>query len=331
MSTQLSDGETAAPQPGEKNAKLTKLAAHQSRWVPPGDGIFLRTYGLLRWAMPVLLGWLTWSIIGAWRESELRLPMTSISAYYYTAAQTVFIGVLIGLGALLVIIQGRTPWEDALMNTAGALAPFVALLPAPVEASEKCTADYCTSILLGSIPNNHDIIQFNVWSVVPVWVVLCAYLWNRSRTLSGGDRYERASSRFSAWALLVLGVVALSIWVTKTRRDLFYDWAHLASAGIMVGLLILSMAPFARWYGPSKKGFFKGRPPGLDHPFWALLWLTLILIVCWAVGLAIAPGWDHAVLVIEIIALAPFALYWVIQGILLGRIDRGAAARHKAA
>lgn len=281
------------------------------RWAPK-EGVHLRTYNLLRWSMPVLLLWLAVAVVGAWIDSGLDKPLTSISAYYYTDAQTVFVGVVIGLGVLLVVIEGRTPWEDALMNTAGALAPFVALLPTPVSESDKCIASYCTSrFLKGTIPDNSELIEFNVWSAVPIWLVLCGYLAYRAIN-SHGDEEEGASSKFSALAPLLFGVVGLALWVSDTRRELFHDYAHLTSAGVMVVLLIVSIIPFARWFG-HRKGFPRWRM--LNNSFWLMLWLILALIAGWALTWAVfIPQWDHKVMVIEIIALAPFAVYWMMQG-----------------
>ena len=303
----------------------TRAPSRRDRWSPPG-GVFGRTYLLLRWAMPVLLLWLTVAIAYAWIKSGIRLPMTSISAYYYTDAQTVFVGVLIGLGVLLVVIQGRTPWEDAWMNTAGALAPFVALLPTPVAEDDRCIASYCTArFLKGQLPDNHEIIAFNVFSVVPIWLTLCLYLALRARTLYGEGGYERNSSLFSAAATILFGSVAILLWISETERQRFYDWAHLVSAASMVAMLIFSIVPFANWMGPESQGFFAGKPRFLSNAFWWILWGILFLILCWVIGLLVIPQWDHKVLVIEVIAIVPFALYWIVQGLALGKLDRPGA------
>lgn len=260
--------------------------------------------------------------------------MTSISAYYYTDAQTVFVGVLIGLGVLLVVIEGRSPWEDALMNTAGGLAPFVALLPTPVQASDKCIAAYCTAPFLNArsvpdesleavIPDNHELIQFNVWSFVPVRIALSVYLWIRAAKFRAeGDGTDKLSSLCSAGATTAFGLIAMVLWITKTERQLFYDWAHLFSAGIMVLLLIASMVPFALWMKKSEKPFFSSMPRLLNNAFWWLFWLVLVLFGLWITLLVTIPGWDHAVMVIEVFAIVPFAVYWVMQGFALWKVDR---------
>jgi hypothetical protein len=56
---------------------------------------------------------------------------TSISAYYYTHAQAVFVGALVAIGTCLICLRGSTDHEDVLLNVAGMLAPVVAIVPTP--------------------------------------------------------------------------------------------------------------------------------------------------------------------------------------------------------
>lgn len=59
--------------------------------------------------------------------------LSSISQYYYTPAQLIFVGALISIGVCLVVLKGSSEPEDALLNYAGILAPVVALVPTPQE------------------------------------------------------------------------------------------------------------------------------------------------------------------------------------------------------
>lgn len=307
--------------------------SEQVQGQPPPQDVAVRTYFLLRWSMPVLLLWLVVAMLGVWRaawvDHGVELPMTSISAYYYTDARTVFVGVLIGLGVLLIVIQGRTPWEDALMNTAGALAPFVALLPTPVRESKVCTEAYCTAEVLKrdelftGIPNNHALIEFNIWAVAPIWAILFTYLaYSAVKVLrtDGTSTSERTAASFSAGAVFVFGVVALGFWLFDDRsRDLFFAGAHLTSAAIMVALLLLSIIPFARWADESSYAIFDHQPfTFMRNGFGVFLAVALVLIAaCVAIALSTPVDWNHKVLVIEAAALVPFAVYWIMQGFAL--------------
>jgi len=55
--------------------------------------------------------------------------LASVSAYYYTAAQAVFVGALVGLGVAMIALQGVDVPEDTLLNLAGIFAILVAMLP----------------------------------------------------------------------------------------------------------------------------------------------------------------------------------------------------------
>lgn len=321
-------------------------AANLPEDAPATPDVFGRTYTLLRWGMPMLLLWLVGAMVATWmmvwldRDEGIPLPMTSISAYYYTDAQPVFVGVLIGLGVLLIVIEGRTPWEDALMNTAGALAPFVALLPTPVKTDPDCTRYYCTAEVLkasgfeSGIPNNNDLIDFNVWAVAPVWALLVAYLTVRAIRTHRRCNEVTASQRsrnadwFSSVAVSLCGVTALGWWLLG--RESFYLGAHLTAAGTMVGLLLLSIIPFTRfieraeWADPPPRRTNFLPPQRLVKNWFGVYFVAAMFLlgVCIAIVALKSTDWNHFVLVIEGAALLPFAAYWIFQGIVLRKYDR---------
>ena len=294
------------------------------------------TYRLLRASMPILLLWLVVAMGLVWLESGLSHPMTSISAYYYTDAQPYFVAVLVGLGVLLIVIQGQTPWEDALMNSAGALAPLVALLPTPVKEQSDCVEAYCTVNVLrredltAAIPDNHDLIAFNLKVAVPIWLILVAYLTLRamrawrpsSRTAALSD--EKVPRAFSATLVLGWGIFGLVLYTLSDHtRDWFYKGAHLASAALMVTLLLLSIVAFTAWV--PRASWARPAPAGLADLFhvkrlvknrFGIYFALAIafLAACIALVLLKPDNWDHAVIVIEAAALLPFIVYWLVQG-----------------
>jgi len=52
-----------------------------------------------------------------------------VSAYYYTPVRAILVGALVAIGFGLVVIQGRTTFEDSALNVTGMLAPLVAVVP----------------------------------------------------------------------------------------------------------------------------------------------------------------------------------------------------------
>ncbi len=88
----------------------------------------VKTYRYLRIALTALVVLLFASIALEWWAAD-RCVLPSISAYYFTPVQAVFIGVLVTMGASLLALKGNTDGEDVLMNLAGMLAPGVAFIP----------------------------------------------------------------------------------------------------------------------------------------------------------------------------------------------------------
>jgi hypothetical protein len=55
--------------------------------------------------------------------------LDSISAYYFTSAQAMFVGGLIGVGACMIALKGTYEIEDTLLNLGGIFAIVVAIVP----------------------------------------------------------------------------------------------------------------------------------------------------------------------------------------------------------
>lgn len=88
----------------------------------------IKSYRYLRIGMVGLLACLGISVAYQTHKQGWD-PLSSISEYYYTPTQAVFVGVLISVGVCMIIIKGTRDDEDVLLNIAGMLAPVVALVP----------------------------------------------------------------------------------------------------------------------------------------------------------------------------------------------------------
>lgn len=90
--------------------------------------IVAKSYRYLRLAMVGLLLCLAAAVLyQSWRQGWDALG--SVSAYYYTPAQAIFVGGLIGLGACMIALKGTTPVEDIFLNLGGVFAAIVAIVP----------------------------------------------------------------------------------------------------------------------------------------------------------------------------------------------------------
>src|SRR5271156_5020787 len=89
--------------------------------------ILLDTYRYLRGGMAVMVVMLGAAVLG--ERLTASCWQTSISAYYFTSAHSVFVAALCALGTLLIVYTGSTDTEDTLLNLAGILAFIVAMVP----------------------------------------------------------------------------------------------------------------------------------------------------------------------------------------------------------
>jgi hypothetical protein len=93
---------------------------------PQDSDTFAKSYRYLRMAMVGLLLCVAVAVLyQSWRQGEL---LGSVSGYYYTPAQALFVGGLIGLGACMIALKGP-PVEDVFLNLGGVFAAVVAIVP----------------------------------------------------------------------------------------------------------------------------------------------------------------------------------------------------------
>ena len=78
----------------------------------------------------------------------------SISAYFYTPVQAVFVAALVVIGVSLIAIKGSTDWEDVLLNLAGVLAAIVAFVPTSPPTDSCSSIDVVVADATPFIDNN---------------------------------------------------------------------------------------------------------------------------------------------------------------------------------
>jgi hypothetical protein len=105
---------------------------------PQDSDTFAKSYRYLRMAMVGLLLCVAAAVLyQSWRQGWSLLG--SVSGYYYTPAQALFVGGLIGLGACMIALKGP-PVEDVFLNLGGVFAAVVAIVPTSPdkEVVRKC-------------------------------------------------------------------------------------------------------------------------------------------------------------------------------------------------
>jgi hypothetical protein len=220
---------------------------------------------------------------------------TSISAYYYTPVQAIFVGSLMAIGFALIVIQGRTGPVDVCLNFAGMLAPVVAVVP-------TTDVGVCWSQQPGSVPVNHD-------GTLADWVI--ANIDNNMLALLitgiGGLLVAAAiahiggSSKFR-WGLAITLAFLLIAGLAFRYWDDFYTRAHGFAALGMFAFLAAAVALNA-WElrgDPDKRAYF--------------LTYIAIAVLMVAVPVVFFPfDFDHSVLVVEAVEIVLVGLFWLLQ------------------
>lgn len=288
-----------------------------------------QTYQYLRLAMMGALATLAVSLlIEYWQTGWCA--QTSISAYYFTEVQAVFVGALLVLGVSMVVIQGRLVVEDAALNLAGLLAPIVAFAPttefnycgagtaAERAQQDRTIADVYTD---GSVVNN-------VWAYL---VVVAGALAISAVVLARTRPEKREATYWVTWSLAAGWLIAVG-YAFFAERAWFEAHAHIVSAVTLFVFIFVAVAANAVDLADEDSGESPSTPTGgvalrtvkRFARFLRQLWhgkfnrygivttamlLGVLLIAAWK----LVRGLDHWFLWIEIVLIALFAYFWVIQ------------------
>ncbi|MDP3893133.1 MAG: hypothetical protein Q8Q44_18005 [Nocardioides sp.] len=253
----------------------------------------LKTYRYLRIALVVLVVGLAASVVVEWLGTGPECLQVSISAYYYTPAQGMFVGALVAIGACLVILQGNTEWEDSLLNVAGMLAPVVAFVPTPYQ--ENCY----------SAPVNADTQAANVANNIAALLVVAALGLAVAAVLGVRSRRPWTRLQRNGW-LATVAAVSGTAALFHLDRSLFLDVGHYAAAVVMFGCIIVVVVLNALAYE-------RVTHSRMDRNPYAVVAVLMVVLPLVMGGVHLAVGWEHVVLWVEATLILLFAVFWVVQ------------------
>lgn len=246
----------------------------------------IRTYRYLRLAMVIVTLMLLVAVVVEWRNTKTGCWQGSLSAYYYTPVQSVFVGALITIGVCMVALRGLTDEEDILMNLGGMLAPVVALVPTPGPGGCRSVG-----VAVAAAPEN---IQNNM---IALFIVGALALVATVVTLFGQSVTFAQILGFGAAALIFLGAVG---WFVLDRSG-FDRGAHYSAAIPLFASIVVVVILNAR------------------RSDWTLPYLSIAALMVVGTGVLLAitftTGWDYGILVTEALLIVLFAVFWLIQTI----------------
>jgi hypothetical protein len=292
-----------------------------------------KSYRYLRIAMVALL--LALAVAVFYQSSQQDSFLASVSAYYYTPAQAVFVGALIGLGASMIALQGMNDAEDTFLNIGGIFAIVVAIVPTGRGADFQTAVKACRksggTLLTQRASKNLDCptvraledatranVQNNMVALLIVGglalILAGVILLKSGRAKSGAPGREWVLAAFSVAALLWLGgLIALAAsvdWLASSGH-------YIAAIGLLLSILLVAGANAYR-RREHRRTESSGdrttpgdvlRSPRMYRYTWvagAMLVAAGILIVLWLAN-AVTLFW------VEILVALLFVLFWIVQ------------------
>lgn len=263
-----------------------------------------RTYYTLRAALAALVILL----LGALLVRTISLCWCirgSISAYYYTALQPMFVGTLIAVGICLIVYQGTTYIENILLDIAGFLAFIVAFVPT-APGDPRCPESLIESGISKSAEIRLEVVQYNVFPLLVV--ALAATFWALVARYGAkppdGDDKARTAWRHELIRLrtgLCAEVVAI-IWFAcfhENSRDMAHGIAAFGLFACIIGVV---------WSNHlSRRG-----NPGYNQKYLVVAVLMASTLLSTAV-LHFIYKWPVAIFYVEVGLIVEFALFWILQ------------------
>ncbi len=268
----------------------------------PDDTI--KTYRYLRLAMVGMLILLGAGVLIERFENQAGCFQPSISDYYYTPAQAVFVGTLVTIGVCMVVLKGSTEWEDILLNLGGMLAPVVAFVPTPQGAT-------CSSVpqVVPDIPANvaNNIPALFVAGLVGVVVVAGLTLLNRATAATRRPWNHRQVLGTGVALVVLLGGFG---WFL-IERESFIANAHYTAAFLLFAAIVAVAVINARWFAHRRTGTMAARQVSRNRYFVIAVLMVVLPVLEWLVSLVIT--WPHVALGAETTELVLFAGFWLLQ------------------
>jgi hypothetical protein len=287
------------------------------------------SYRYLRIALVGLL--LALGAAVSYQRSQQGYFLGSVSGYYYTPAQAVVVGALIGVGASMLALRGMNEAEDAFLNLGGIFAIGVAIVPtgrgpdflAAVTACQKLTGTPVTqrasNLDCPTVQALENAAREGVKnSMIALLItgglalVLAVFL------LIKGWRTQSGSAGRRAW---VLGetFVALLLWVgAAIALRTSVDWTltyvhHIATVGLAACILLVVAANAYRRRKKASEAGAPKSPWGYLHNRYSwiagtMLIVAAVMIVLW-LAKVISLFW------VEISVAVLFVVFWTVQTI----------------
>ena len=302
-----------------------------------------KSYRCLRIAMIGVLFAVAAAVV--YQSSQQGSLLTSVSAYYYTAAQGIFVGALIGLGVSMIALQGMGDAENTFLNLGGIFAIVVAIVPTgrgpdfatAVQACRKSGGTLLThraSTIL-DCPTVHALqlagrqnVENNMAALLIAGglalILAAVILLKGSGRESGKTVHWWVIAGFSGALLLWTGgLIALAVSVDWLASNAHY----IAASSLGLCILVVVCANARRHQDPGTRDNDKNLLLKYRYTWIAVIMLAGagMLIGLWQTGV-ISLFW------VEISVAFMFILFWIVQTLELWNVpEPGTEAQQSVA
>jgi hypothetical protein len=277
------------------------------------DETFAKSYRYVRLAIIALLLGLGVSVLYQ-TEQQHWLLLASVSAYYYTPAQGIFVGALTALAACMIALRGTSDAEDVLLNLGGMFAVMVAVVPTARGADYQTAKRLCDKAT-DNLPSGVDCPTIKALAAatranVGNNMIALLVLGLVGLLVVGG-----LLARHRQWARLGLvawvGVgAAIVIYLTAlvtffAARDWFIDHAHfIAASSLAVCIIGVAIANAYRRHP-------KGSPKATPRNRYSVVAVAMIVVS--VVGAILFFTGAISLFWLEIAVAAMFLVLWTVQ------------------
>ena len=299
----------------------------------PDAEIQAASYRYLRIGLVALL--LALGAAVGYQSGKQGFTLASVSAYYYTPAQAIFVAALIGLGVCMIVLQGLTYAEDVFLNLGGMFAMVVAVVPTSRGADFETALRACRKVggtLNQGVAGRPDCpsvlalqkatvanVENNMAALLIVGglalLLVAILLWRKRNAIPAGSVRWWVFGGFAGALLIWLGAL---IALLSSVEWLAGHAHYIAAAGLLAFIVAVAVANALRWNSQQAAPTSPVR-----NPFAVVAVVMLvgaaISIVLWLTN-AISLFW------VEIVVALLFAIFWATQTISVEREAARAAS-----
>jgi len=298
-----------------------------------------KSYRYLRMAIVLLLLAIGVSVGYQTGRQDFHL-LGSISAYYYTPAQVIFVSGLIAVGACMVALKGTTEFEDVVLNLGGMFAAVVAIVPTTRGEDYATVVNTCTPqagpLMTGQVsglpcptaPGLADATRANVENSMLTLLIMGGIGLLITLIFAINDRRKatpeqpRSISQKFVWGFGASTVVWAFGWVGLfVSRDWFIAHGHfVAAAGLFACMFAVTVSNALRRDGRQLSGSWlaavrAGFATLVRWPLSAYAWVAWLMIGGVVVVGGLYLGDVVTLFWLEVVVALLFIAFWLVQTI----------------